>query len=360
MIKPGPQPDRRVQIRERGRSSWRLGAVGVLVLLCCASCTGLRGTGAAPPASPAEAFTLVPDQQAVGEIRHYVVRPGEVFPDIARRFDLGYTELVTANPGIDPWAPGAGRTITIPALYVLPKAPHQGIVINLAQWRLFYFPPDGDRVETHPVGLGVIGQRTPIGATRIVRKEPHPTWYVPASIRTERPGMPAVVKPGPDNPLGDYALHLGWADYLIHGTNKPDGVGRNVSHGCVRLYPEDIARLFREVSVGTPVRTVNQPATAGWLGDRLYVEVYPSKTQAQAIDTDRGIASDPARGVAAVVRAAAGPYAAIVDWRRVADAARRRTGTPIAVADRATAALRAGSAWQADAASGDRPGAPGM
>jgi L,D-transpeptidase ErfK/SrfK len=282
-------------------------------------------------------------------MRHYVVQPREVFPDIARRFDVGYTELVTANPGIDPWLPAAGREITIPALYVLPDAPHEGIVINLAQWRLFYFPPGDARVETHPVGIGIIGRQTPLGRTRVVRKEPHPTWYVPASIRAERRQMPAVVKPGPDNPLGDYALHLGWAGYLIHGTNKPDGIGRNVSHGCVHLYPEDIARLFNEVNVGTPVRTVDQPITAGWLGDRLYVEVYPSKMQTEEIDTDQRVRPDAASGVSAVVRAAAGRYAELIDWRLVAEAARQRTGAPVLVADRSKKAPAASASPVHDA-----------
>lgn len=322
----------RFRVAYAGTASSGVPIVGALVLLLCASCAGPIRSGAAPGA--AEDFALVGGQEAVGAVGHYVVRPGDVFPDIARRFDVGYTELVTANPGIDPWLPGSGREIAIPGLYVLPKAPHEGIVVNLAQWRLFYFPPGGGAVETHPVGLGVVGRRTPIGRTRIARKETHPTWYVPASIRAERPGRPAVVKPGPDNPLGDYALHLGWAGYLIHGTNEPDGIGRNVSHGCVHLYPEDIARLFGEVDVGTPVRTVDQPATAGWLGDRLYVEVYPSKTQTEEIDTDQRVKPDPASGVFAIVRAAAGRYANLIDWHMVSAAARQRSGAPVLVADR--------------------------
>jgi L,D-transpeptidase ErfK/SrfK len=360
MVTARRQLDGRFPIDAHRSSSWRLAATATVILLSVAACAGAPQRSAAPTA-PAESFPLVPGREAVGMVEHYVVRPGDVFPDIARRFDLGYTELVTANPGVDPWLPPAGRTIMIPSLHVLPKASHRGIVINLAQWRLFYFPPGGGRVETYPIGLGVIGRRTPMGVTRVVRKEPHPTWYVPASIRAERPGLPAVVKPGPDNPLGDYALHLGWPGYLIHGTNKPDGVGRNVSHGCVHLYPEDIARLFREVSIGTPVRTIDQPATAGWQGDRLYVEVYPSKAQTQAIDTDSRVRADPAHGVAAVVTAAAGRDAGSVDWRAVAEAAKQRTGAPVVVAQRTTAAAVVGSGSQtAEPAPADRPRSPGL
>jgi len=279
-------------------------------------------------------FTLAPAQKVIGEVREYVVQPGEDLNEIARKFDLGYTALAAANPGVDQFAPGVGRRLIIPSLYVLPDAPRQGIVINLAQYRMFYFPPGGHRVETFPVGLGQIGKTTPLGGTRVVRKEANPTWYPPRSIRSERPELPAAIPPGPDNPLGKYALHLGWPRYLIHGTNKPDGVGRNVSHGCIRMYPEDVERLFSELSVGTPVHTVSQMASAGWTGDRLYLKVYPSKTQTEEIDTARPVGFEPAPGVRDVVRAAAGRYASAVDWRAVDKAARERTGAPVIIADR--------------------------
>ncbi len=311
-----------------------VGFIFLPVVACTAPTTALS-----PPVQPGPVtnYKLAPGQGAVGDVTQIAVRHGEVFPDIARRYDLGYTELVAANPGVNPWALADG-TVTLPKRFVLPVAPHRGIVINTAQWRLYYFPPDGG-VETHPIGLGIIGRKTPIGTTRIVRKEPHPTWYPPADIRAEEK-LPASVPPGPNNPLGDYALHLGWASYLLHGTNKPDGVGRNVSHGCVRLYPEDIARLFAEASVGTPVRTVDQPATAGWDGDQLYLQVYPSKRQTEEIDIEQKVTVDPARGVRQVVQAAAGRYAGFVDWRRVDEAARVRTGMAVVIADRSAQASR--------------------
>lgn len=288
----------------------------------------------AAPAAAAE-FSVAPGQKVVGSIAEYVVQPGEGLNEIARKFDLGYTALAAANPGVDQFEPGAGRRLVIPSLYVLPDGPRQGIVINLAQYRLFYFPPGGDRVETYPLGLAVFGSKTPIGTTSVVRKEPRPTWYPPASIRAERPELPAMIPPGPDNPLGDYALHLGWPRYLIHGTNKPDGTGRNVSHGCIRMYPEDIERLFNEVSVGIPVRTVNQPAGAGWSEDgALYVKVFPSKNQVEEIDIDRPVSHEPADGVDRLVRAEAGSGADAVSWDAVMQAARDRTGIPVVVADR--------------------------
>jgi L,D-transpeptidase ErfK/SrfK len=315
----------RVRERSRGSARCRSQWCAAALVAFCASVL---------PAAAAE-YPLAPGQKVVGQIGEYVVQPGEGLNEIARKFDLGYTALAAANPGVDQFEPGAGRRLIIPSLYVLPDAPHQGIVINLAQWRLFYFPPGGDRVETYPLGLSVFGSKTPLGATSVVRKEPNPTWYPPPSIRAERPELPAMIPPGPENPLGDYALHLGWPRYLVHGTNKPDGVGRNVSHGCVRMYPADIERLFSEVSVGTPVRTVNQSAGAGWSEDGgLFVKVFPSKNQVEQIDIDSPVSSEPADGVDRMVRAAAGNYADAVDWDAVLQAARERTGIPVRVADK--------------------------
>jgi L,D-transpeptidase ErfK/SrfK len=288
---------------------------------------------ATAPARGAE-FPLAPGQTVVGQKQQYVVKQGEVFGDIARRFDVGYTELVEANPGIDPWLPRPGTAVTIPSLYILPAVPHSGVVLNLGQYRLFYFPHGGQRVVTFPVGLGVIGWNTPLGVTRIVRKEPNPTWIPPASMRRTEPDLPRLVPPGPDNPLGAFALHLGWPRVLLHGTNRPDGIGRNVSHGCVHLYPEDIAQLFKLVSVGTPVRAINEPAGAAWAGNRLYLTVHPSQKQVQEIDIDEPVTRDPATGVRALVKMVAGQYAGAIDWRAVDRAAAERTAMPVVVADR--------------------------
>ena len=299
---------------------------------------------AAAPAMAAE-FALAPGQNVVGDLGNHVVAAGDVFADIARHADVGYTTLVTANPGVDPWQPGVGSRLRVPALHILPDAPHRGIVLNLGQYLLFYYPPGGGRVLAYPIGIGVIGWKTPFGATRVARKAANPVWYPPPSIRAQRPELPAVFPAGPDNPLGAFALYLGWKNYLIHGTNKPDGVGRNVSHGCIHLYPEDIEQLFSLVPVGTPVLVVNQPATAGWLGDRLYLEVYPSQSQTEEIDTERRVTPEPLEDVRPLVRAAAGRYADAVDWDAVDRAANERTGLPVLVAK--------GSALVGDAAPPD-------
>ena len=304
--------------------------IGWCGLVCwIAAAPGLLAASAA-----AAEYALAPGETVIGILGDYVVRDGDNLADIARRFDIGYTEMLAANPGVDPWSPGVGRRLTIPSLFILPDAPRRGIVINLAERRLYYFPPDGKRVVTYPIGIGAIGFTTPLSTTTVVRKEPNPTWVPPPSIRAENPDLPAAIAPGPDNPLGAFALRLGWKNYLIHGTNKPDGIGRNVSHGCIHLYPEDIEQLFGSAAVGTPVRAIEQPAAAAWIGIGLYVEVHPSKEQADAIDTEQAAAPEPLEGLRQIVQAVAGDYADAVDWGAVDTAVLRRTGLPVEVAMR--------------------------
>jgi L,D-transpeptidase ErfK/SrfK len=283
-------------------------------------------------AEPANAFALAPGQMAVGALGNYGTREEDTLLDVARRYDLGYTQLVAANPGVDPWLPGAGRRVALPSRYLLPSGPRRGIVINVVQQRLFYFPRDGSRVETYPIGVAVQGWSTPGGTTRVVAKDRHPTWYPPASIRKEDPDLPPMVPAGPDNPLGDYALRLGWKGYLIHGTNKPDGVGRNSSHGCIRLYPEDIERLFAEVPVGTPVRVVKEEVRAAWIDDEFYVAIYPSKDQADELDVNQPMTPAVPPRLEKQLAAAAGEGGlGRIDWDAVERAARDRSGIPLRV-----------------------------
>lgn len=202
--------------------------------------------------------------------------------DIALRFGVGQDEIVSANPAVDRWLPGEGTRVLIPSRYVLPDAPREGLVLNLPEMRIYYFPPpvEGEpaRVETYPVSIGRMDWATPLGATTIVRKQRDPPWYPPESIRREHEEqgdpLPRMVPPGPDNPLGRFALRLGIPGYLIHGTNKPFGVGMRVSHGCIRMLPDDIERLFPQVETGTPVHIINQPIKAGWYGGDLLLEAH--------------------------------------------------------------------------------------
>jgi L,D-transpeptidase ErfK/SrfK len=209
----------------------------------------------------------------------------DTLSDIARRFGLGFEELVRVNPGVDPWLPGAGKTILIPGERILPPAPRIGIVVNLPEHRLYYYPKpkrgESPVVITYPVSIGKMDWRTPLGLTKIVAKQKDPVWYPPASVRQEHAErgdpLPAAVPAGPDNPLGAYAMRLGIPgnSYLIHGTNNPLAVGMAVTHGCLRLYPEDVEALFPLVPVGTQVLLINEPIKYAWANGELYIEVHP-------------------------------------------------------------------------------------
>lgn len=285
-------------------------------------------TAVAAPA-PAVEFALAPNQTSVGMIGRDTTHEADTMMDVARRHDLGYAELMAANPDVNPWLPGEGTAVVIPAQFVLPDAPHVGIVVNLGERRLFYFHPGSKTVETFPIGIGTEQGMTPLGTTAVVAKEPRPTWYPPPSIRAERPELPPFIGPGPDNPLGEYALHLGRKNFLIHGTNKPDGVGRNVSHGCIRLYPEDIDRLFHEVAIGTPVRFIDQPVLMAWIDGQLTIEIHPSREQVDQIDNGEPMIAATPQDLGQRVMRAAGVRA--IDWDAVQRAGILRDGVPVAV-----------------------------
>jgi L,D-transpeptidase ErfK/SrfK len=220
------------------------------------------------------------DQGVVGEPQVVFTRATDTFSDLAREYGLGYDELVEANPGVDPWLPRVNTPILLPTQYVLPDVPRQGIVLNIASKRLFYFPKviDGEPIQvmTFPIGIGRLGWETPLGEASVVSRATNPTWYVPASVRKEHAEagdpLPAVVPPGPDNPLGRHVLKLDMPGYLLHGTNQPYGVGMRVSHGCVRLYPENIELLYTLVAIGEKVNIINEPFLAGWRDGDLFFE----------------------------------------------------------------------------------------
>ena len=248
-------------------------------------------------ALPAAAAPLSHPDSVIGILGRDVTREEDTLLDIARAHDLGYVEILAANPGVDPWLPGAGITVVLPTQFVLPDTPRQGIVINLPELRLYYYPRGG-APRSFPLGIGGEGAETPVGRTQVARKQTHPTWFPTSSERAENPELPTSVPPGPDNPMGDYALYLGWRGYAIHGTNLPYSIGRRDSHGCIRMYPEDIAWLYAEV-------------------DTIETEGRRSSTEAAEIDD-------------AAVRAA-GPDAARLDWYAIHLAAERQTGAPVAI-----------------------------
>jgi L,D-transpeptidase ErfK/SrfK len=255
------------------------------------------------------------DQDVVGEPQILFARYENTFSAIAQHYNLGYDELRHANPGVDHWLPGEATPVYLPTEMVLPDAPRQGIVINVPSMRLLYYTASGDvagsepqiEVTSHPIGIGQEGWATPLGEATVTQKARDPVWYVPVSVRKEHAArgdpLPSVVQPGPDNPLGRFAMALSLPGYLIHGTNKPAGVGMRSSHGCIRLYPDDIEALFDRVKNGTPVRIVNQPVLAGWRDGQLFLEVHRP-----LIEDERDMAAEVEQVLArAVTRAGGGP-----------------------------------------------------
>jgi L,D-transpeptidase ErfK/SrfK len=247
-----------------------------------------RAAPAPPPEKLAEAalpeatvrFELAAEQDIVGHVQITTAAKEDTLTDIARRFNVGYEEIVRANPGVDPWLPGEGKSIVVPTQFILPTAPREGVIINVAAMRIYYFPAhkagEARLVYTHPIGIGKVGWKTPEGVTKITRRQKNPIWHVPVSVIKEHKengeDLDAVIGPGPDNPLGRYAFYLAWSSYLIHGTNKPAGVGLRSSHGCIRLYPEDIESFYEMIPIGTQVRVVNQPFLFGWQDGDLYMQ----------------------------------------------------------------------------------------
>lgn len=234
----------------------------------------ILATSSAPV--PAAAAEYRRDGVVLGRRQVYAIRADDSLFEVARRYGLGYTEIAAANPGVDPFVPEPGRRIVIPTEWILPDAPiRNGIIVNIAEMRLFFLRAERARtVATFPVGVGDEGTETPVGVYSIVEKVKSPAWNVPQTIRVEQPDLPAVVPPGPDNPLGSRALRLSDRTLLIHGTNRPWGIGTRSSHGCIRLYEEDIARLFEMVDGGTPVAVVDQPVKVAADGRRVFLEVH--------------------------------------------------------------------------------------
>lgn len=267
----------------------------------------------------------------IGAIQYYKVREEETLLDIARLHDLGFIELVAANPGMDPWLPPEGRTVLLPKEHLLPAGPRKGIVINLPELRLYYFGDGSEPPRTWPIGVGRQGRETPLGSTSVVAKRENPVWVPPQSIRAERPELPEAVPPGPDNPLGSFALNLGWPTYVIHGTNKPYGIGRRVSSGCIRMYPEDIERMFGIVNVGAPVVVVDQPVKFGWSSGELFMEIHPTVEEGDELESKGWFVPTPVPDLKERVIKAAGSEVARIYWPSVRRAAEAKRGTPVRI-----------------------------
>ncbi len=273
-------------------------------------------------------------QEVLGDIQIVLSREENTLVQIAREFNVGYDELRLANPGVDVWLPGEATAVVLPTMSVIPAVPREGIVLNLPSMRLLYFRPDdgGDAagesraVTSHPIGIGREGWATPTGRAEVTQKARDPVWYPPASVRAEHAELgdplPSIVKAGPDNPLGSFAIGLSMPGYLIHGTNMPAGVGMRVSHGCIRLYPEDIEALFEQVPSGLPVNIIDEPVLAGWRDGELYLEVH-----APLAEDERDLTAQALRAIdAAFQRAELDPVA--IDTELVARVVAERRGIP--------------------------------
>jgi L,D-transpeptidase ErfK/SrfK len=311
----------------------------------------------------AEIYELPPEGfDVVGALSTVTARYEDTLVDIARRHGLGYEDVVRANPDVNVWVPGEGTEVVLPTRFVLPRGPRRGIVLNLAEYRMYYFPEprqgEPAYVMTYPISIGRMDWETPLGLTRVISKVRDPSWYPPESVREEHAAdgnpLPRIVPPGPDNPLGKYAMRLGLPGYLIHSTNRPAGVGMRVTHGCIRMFPEDIEYLFGQIGIDTPVRIINEPVKIGWEGDRLVMEAHPVLEVARPADGavasgDRVddevaedemivnevdfVAKDPLAYVIEQFVAVTGTQAGELDWHLVEELVDRADGIPTEVGE---------------------------
>ena len=295
----------------------------------------------------------------VGEDTHLKTRYEDTLYDLARQYGVGSEEITRANPKVDPWLPGAGTPIVIPGRRILPPGPREGIIVNIAEHRLYYYPKrkvhGHHLVITYPVSIGKMDWKTPLGLTRVIQKIRNPTWYPPESVRLEHQKngdpLPKLVRPGPDNPLGAFAMRLAVkpGDYLIHGTNNPLAVGMPVTHGCIRMYPEDVAALFPTVPVGTPVRLINDPLKVAFLDGQLWLEVHaPVDAQGQTIPPEL-------KDFEQMLDTALGSTTTAINWEYADQTLKLASGIP------ATVGLQAdlnSSPQTQQTSAGDQPAAP--
>ncbi len=295
-------------------------------------CLAIGAAGPGVAHATADTFALATDVQLVGQTNTVVAAHDDTLTDIARVHGLGYEEIVWANRKVDIWLPGEGTSVVLPKSFILPGDTREGVVVNIAEYRLYHYYKSAGQlmVSTFPISIGRMDWSTPIGRWTVTAKQKDPAWYPPESIRQEhledgRGFLAKVVPAGPDNPLGSYAMRLSATGYLIHGTNKPVGVGMQVTHGCIRMYPEDIEWLFPQVPVNTPVQIMNQPYKFGWSGNDLYLEVHPP------LEDDRSTREREMTALTEQYVLITRERPARIDWQAVEEAYRRRDGIPVRV-----------------------------
>src|SRR4030066_2017885 len=273
-------------------------------------------------------FSIAKEDDVIGRLAFIGLEKGDTLPDIARHFSLGINGVSAANPGVDVWGPEDGERIMLPLSFILPDAPRKGIVINLAAMRLFQFKGESESlaVSTYPLGIGTLERPTPEGQMYVMRKVTRPTWHVPASIAKEHrkkgDPLPAAVPPGPENPLGEYALYLSKSGYLIHGTNKPASIGLTATNGCLRLYPENVKTLFDDTPVKTPVLIVNQPYLIGQRNGVLYLETHAPTEESDALELEK---------LYKKLRTIEKKAQRTLDWKKVKEAQAEARGIPVPI-----------------------------
>ncbi len=301
----------------------------VIVSFCgCATTKSVREVYEPVPDIERNHFSVAKERDVIGRLAFINLEKGDTLPDIARHFSLGINAVSAANPGVDIWVPEAGKRILLPLSFILPDAPRKGIVINLAALRLFQFKGDGESmtVFTYPIGVGTEERPSPTGQMYVGRKATRPTWHVPASIakdhREKGDPLPAAVLPGPQNPLGEYALYLSKSSYLIHGTNKPASIGLRATNGCIRLYPEDVKKLYQSTPVKTAVRIVNQPYLLGQDNGEIYMEVHAPPEHPDAVEFDK---------IYTKLRNIERESGRTLDWSKVKKALAEARGIPVPI-----------------------------
>ncbi|MED5422704.1 MAG: L,D-transpeptidase family protein [Pseudomonadota bacterium] len=268
----------------------------------------------------------------IGNTEKYTAKYEDTLIHLARKNNLGFVDIRSANPHLDPWIPGEGTEVILPKRHILPNAPREGVVINLAEMRVYYFDKNGNAPKTFPIGIGREGLQTPLGTTKVVRKAIGPSWRPTERMRKEDPDLPEVVEAGPDNPLGTHALYLGWPQYAIHGTNRPYGIGRRVSSGCIRMYPEAIVKAYDLIDVKTPVTVVDQALKVGWVEDMLYIEAHAGQELADEMEkqgkvTPQKLSSDQI----AYIKKTAKDRTEEINWDIAQKAFDARSGYPVPV-----------------------------
>src|SRR4030066_162812 len=273
-------------------------------------------------------FPVARGEDVVGRLAIIRLEKGDTLPDIARHFSLGINAISAANPGVDLWVPEDGERVTLPLSFMLPDTPRKGIVVNLAAMRLFQYKADGTSlwVTTYPIGVGTSERPTPTGTMHVVRKAVRPTWHVPASIAREhrKKGdiLPAAVPPGPENPLGEYALYLSKSGYLIHGTNKPASIGLTATNGGLRPYPENVKMLFDDTPVKTPVLIVDQPYLLGQRNGVLYLEAHAPQEASGALESEK---------LHKKLRTIEKKAQRTLDWKKVKEVQAEARGIPVPI-----------------------------